>query len=324
MVFVGVPIDLERFNRLVTQWDVIKMRLVETLGKQYGVYNEEGSFSEKRFVRYLNERGYGWPVHESGRPDLRERTFKTMAQLHPELEALRQLKYCLEKLKLRELSVGQDGFNRCWLAPFASRTGRNQPSNARFIFGPAVWLRDFLIQAKPDWGIAYLDWVGQEFGIAAGLSGDPAMREACESGDIYLAFGKQAGVLPTWATNQTHGLQRDQFRICVLATQYGQKYRSLSEQLNQPDLVGRENCSGFITRFIASFGIGRIIASTVICSVTSNGRFSVGRIDSRNGQKLIPFAISIFKLTERKCSAWPVVWAPKQEFRSALQFTTRS
>jgi len=240
MQFTGVAIDLERFNRLVSRWDAIEMQLIETLGKQYGVYDEEGSFSEKRFVRYLNERGYGWPVHESGRLDTKDKTFKMMAQLHPELEPLRQLKYCLEKLRLQELKVSRDGFNRCWLAPFASRTSRNQPSNSRFIFGPAVWLRDFLIQAKPGWGIAYLDWVGQEFGIAAALSNDPAMQEAYESGDIYLTFGKQAGVLPTRATNQTHGLQRDQFKICVLATQYGQKYRSLSEQINQPDIVGRE------------------------------------------------------------------------------------
>src|SRR5262249_30538018 len=208
MTFVGVPIDLERFNRLVSRWDAIEMQLIETLGKQYGVYDEEGSFSEKRFVRYLNERGYGWPVHESGRLDTKDKTFKMMAQLHPEFEPLRQLEYCRKKLKLRELSVGRDGFNRCWLAPFASRTSRNQPSNSRFIFGPAVWLRDFLIQAKPGWGIAYLDWVGQEFGIAAALSNDPAMQEAYGSGDIYLTFCERAGVGAAVETKQASGRER--------------------------------------------------------------------------------------------------------------------
>jgi hypothetical protein len=240
MEFVGVPIDLDRFNRLVGQWDALKMRLVETLGDQYGVYDEKGSFNEKRFARYLNARGWGWPVHESGRLNLRDKTFKQMAQIHPELEALRQLKYCLEKLRLRELSVGRDGFSRCWLNPYGSRTSRNQPSNSRFIFGPAVWLRDFLIQPKPGCGIAYLDWVSQEFGIAAALSGDRAMQEAYNSDDIYLAFGKQAGVLPASATVETHGRQRDQFKVAVLATQYGQKYQSLAEQIDQPDIVGRE------------------------------------------------------------------------------------
>jgi hypothetical protein len=43
------------------------------------------------------------------------------------------------------------------------------------------------------------------------------MAEAYESTDIYLTFGKQAGLVPPWATIQTHGLQRDQFKVCVLS-----------------------------------------------------------------------------------------------------------
>ena len=236
----GVPIDRGRYDRLVSRWDWIKKDLIKTLGESYGVYDEEGRFSQKRFAAYLNARDWGWPLLPSGRLDTKDKTFKMMAQLHPELEALRQLIYCLEKLHLQDIAVGKDDCARCWLAPFSSRTSRNQPSSSRFIFSPAVWIRDCLIQAKPNWAVVYIDWVGQEFGIAAALSGDPAMLEAYKSGDIYLEFGKQAGVLPAWATSQTHGLQRDQFKICVLATQYGQKYRSLAEQINQPDIVGRE------------------------------------------------------------------------------------
>jgi DNA polymerase-1 len=163
-----------------------------------------------------------------------------MAQRYPEFEPLRQLEFCLRQLKLRKITIGRDGFNRCWLNPFGSLTSRNQPSNSRFIFGTAVWLRDFLIQPKPGWGIAYIDWVGQEFGIAAALSGDEAMQAAYRSGDIYLTFGKQAGVLPAWATVETHGPQRELFKVCVLATQYGQNYRSLSEQIGQPEIVGKQ------------------------------------------------------------------------------------
>jgi hypothetical protein len=163
-----------------------------------------------------------------------------MTRRYPELEPLRQLEICLRQLRLRKLTIGRDGFNRCWLNPFGSRTSRNQPSNSCFIFGPAVWLRDFLIQPKPGWGIAYIDWVGQEFGIAAGLSGDPAMQQAYNSDDIYLAFGKQAGAIPAWATVETHPRERELFKVCVLATQYGQGYQSLSEQIGQPDIVGRE------------------------------------------------------------------------------------
>jgi hypothetical protein len=240
MQFTGVPIDLERFNRLADGWDQIENNLIDTLGKQYGVFDETGSFCEKRFTRYLNAHGWGWPVHESGRLDLKEKTFKQMARLHPELEPLRQLKYCRDQLKLRELRVSRDGWNRYWLNPFGSRTSRNQPSNAHSVFGPAVWTRDFLIQPKPGSGIVSLDWVGQEFGIMAALSNDLAMQKAYISGDIYLTFGKQAGILPAWATGQTHSAQREQLKVCVLATQYGQKYKALSEQIGQPDIVGRE------------------------------------------------------------------------------------
>lgn len=63
----------------------------------------------------------------------------------------------LSQLRLSELAVGEDGRNRCLLSAFRARTGRNQPSNSRFIFGPAVWLRG-LIQPPPGHGIAYLDW----------------------------------------------------------------------------------------------------------------------------------------------------------------------
>jgi hypothetical protein len=236
----GIPIDMDRYSRYLEREEPIKDQLVVTLGAEYGVYDAERSFSEKRFARYLAKRGWGWPVLESGRLELKNKTFKAMAEIHPELEPLRQLRYTLDDLKLNELVMGKDGFNRCWLNPFGGRTGRNQPSNSGFIFGPAVWLRDFLIQAKPGWGLAYIDWVGQEFGIAAGLSRDPLMLEAYQSADIYVAFGRQAQRLPTETDEQMPPTKREQFKVCVLSTQYGSGYRSLSERIDQPDIVGRE------------------------------------------------------------------------------------
>ena len=95
-------------------------------------------------------------------------------------------------MRLSDLAVGADGRNRTILSAFRARTGRNQPSNTKFIFGPSAWLRG-LIQPPTGSGVAYIDWAQQEFGIAAALSGDPLMMEAYRSGDPYLAFAKQAG-----------------------------------------------------------------------------------------------------------------------------------
>src|SRR6476659_9940813 len=122
-----------------------------------------------------------------------------MARAHPAVASLRELRSALSDLRLNDLAVGGDGRNRTILSAFRARTGRNQPSNSRFIFGPAVWLRS-LIKPPPGHAVAYVDWSQQEFGIAAALSGDHNMQAAYQSGDPYLAFAKQAGAVPADAT----------------------------------------------------------------------------------------------------------------------------
>ena len=91
-----------------------------------------------------------------------------------------------------------------------------------------------LIRPNPGFGIAYIDWSQQEFGIAAALSGDPLMQEAYLSGDPYLAFAKQAGAVPSDATKKTHKAEREQFKACVLAVQYGMGAESLAVRIGQP------------------------------------------------------------------------------------------
>jgi DNA polymerase I len=122
-----------------------------------------------------------------------------MAKAHPLISPLRELRSALSDLRLNDLQVGDDGRNRALLSAFRSRTGRNQPSNSKFIFGPAVWIRS-LIKPPRGHGIAYVDWSQQEFGIAAALSGDQNMQAAYLSGDPYLEFAKQAGAVPSDAT----------------------------------------------------------------------------------------------------------------------------
>jgi DNA polymerase I-like protein with 3'-5' exonuclease and polymerase domains len=161
-----------------------------------------------------------------------------MAKLHPIISPLHELRHALSEMRLNELAVGRDGCNRCILSAFRSKTSRNQPSNTKYIFGPSVWLRS-LIKPPPGWGIAYLDWVQQEFGIAAALSGDPSMMEAYQTGDSYLAFAKQAGAVPEDATKETHGAVRDQFKQCVLGVQYGIAEMSLSIRIGQLPIVAR-------------------------------------------------------------------------------------
>jgi len=145
----------------------------------------------------------------------------------------------LSELRPNDLAVGRDGRNRALLSPFQARTGRNQPSSTKFIFGPSVWIRG-LIKPPPGHGVAYIDWSQQEFGIAAALSGDAAMQAAYLSGDPYLAFAKQAHAVPADATKASHGPQRKLFKICALAVQYGMGAESLALRIGEPHIVARD------------------------------------------------------------------------------------
>jgi len=234
----GVPIDIETLALLKPRWSDVQDELVSEVDRDYGVY-EGRTFKADRFAACLSRNQIPWPLLDSGRLNLSDETFREMARAYPLLGPLRELRSSLSQMRLSDLAVGQDGRNRTILSAFRARTGRNQPSNTKFIFGPAVWLRG-LIQPPPGHGIAYIDWAQQEFGIAAALSGDPLMLEAYRSGDPYLAFAIQAGAAPANATKLTHKTVRDQFKACVLAVQYGMGAEALALRVGQPTIRARE------------------------------------------------------------------------------------
>jgi len=237
MEYAGTPIDVRTLEVLREHWDGIKADLIAQIDTRYGVY-EDGSFRAERWAAWLARNHIPWPVLESGSIDLCDQTFRQMAKAHPQVSPMRELRSALSDLRLNDLAVGHDGRNRTTLSAFRSRTGRNQPSNTHFIFGPSVWIRS-IIQPPPDHGVAYIDWSQQEFGIAAALSEDPAMMAAYLSRDPYLEFAKQAGAVPADATKYTHAAQREQFKQCVLAVQYGMESESLALRIGQAAVVAR-------------------------------------------------------------------------------------
>ena len=229
----GIPIDVPMFKHLKNRWGHIQTALVEEVDARYGVFDGT-TFKREKFADWLIASGIPWPRLESGQLDLKDDTFRSMAKAHPAIAELRELRAALGKMRLfDDLAIGPDGRNRTGIMPFRARTGRNQPSNAKFIFGPSRWLRS-LIKPEPDMAIAYIDYGQQEFGIAAALSGDMAMADAYRSGDPYLAFGKQAGAIPPDGTKASHSAERAQFKQCVLAVQYGMGAEALAARIGQP------------------------------------------------------------------------------------------
>jgi hypothetical protein len=238
MQATGTPIDTETLREIETYWVDIQDALIAQIDASYGVY-EGRTFKVKNWADYLQREGIPWPRLPTGALELTDDTFKQMARIHPKVAPMRELRSALSEMRLSNLTVGEDGRNRCLLSPFASKTGRNQPSNSRFIFGPSVWLRG-LIKPTDGFCLAYIDYSQQEFGIAAALSGDEKMMEAYQSGDPYLAFATQAGAVPPGATKQTHKPEREQFKQCVLAVQYGMGEVALAQRINQPVARARQ------------------------------------------------------------------------------------
>lgn len=279
MEWHGVPLDTVTLSQLQTNWDAIKSRLVVRVNERYGVYEPVGRtidqntrlraapppkhdpdlirraadlardsrghyspmrFSAARWNEYLERNGIPWPRTESGALALDDDTFREMAKVYPEqIGPIRESRYTLSQMRLNALAVGPDGQNRVLLSMFASKTGRNQPSNSGFIFGPSCWLRS-LIRPAPDRGLAYVDWSAQELGIAAALSGDARMKDAYASGDPYLWFGKFARLVPADATKKTHGADRDRFKIVMLGVLYGLSETGLARKLDLTPAHGRE------------------------------------------------------------------------------------
>jgi DNA polymerase I len=237
MEFAGVPIDTAVLGLLRERWTAIQDDLIRAVD-EHGIYDDR-TFKLERWAHFLAAHNIPWPVLDSGQLDLGDDAFRQAAKTYPLVAPYRELRSALSDLRLNDLAVGEDGRNRTILSAFRSRTGRNQPSNSKYIFGPSVWLRG-LIKPPPGHGIAYVDWQQQEFGIAAALSGDVAMQAAYKTGDPYLAFAKQAGAIPQDATKETHTTQRELFKVCALAVQYGMEAESLALRIAQPPVVARD------------------------------------------------------------------------------------
>src|SRR5262249_49845299 len=151
------------------QWNAIKCDLV-TEKDRFGIFEIIGGvphWRKQRFADCIRRSQWAWPTLGSGVYDESDDAFKQMEGRYPEVKELRQLRYTLSKLKLNALQVGRDGRNRAApLGAYGTKTARNAPSNSKFVFGPAKWLR-FLIAPPPGRALVHRDFCQQEVRIAA-------------------------------------------------------------------------------------------------------------------------------------------------------------
>src|SRR5262245_6198297 len=226
----GIPTDGPTLARLRRHWHGMQVDLVTELDQPFGCYEIEDGVAhwrKERFADYVRRNRMSWPRHASGALDETDQTFRQMAGRYPQIEPLRELRYSLSKLRLNDLAVGNDGRNRTSLWAYGTKTARNAPSNSKYIFGPAKWLR-FLITPPAGRVLVHRDYCQQEVRIAAVLSGDVALLLVCESGDVYLGIAEQLGFLSESMSEGERKAVRALFKIVVLGIQYGMGARSLA------------------------------------------------------------------------------------------------
>ena len=224
----GVPIDARLLRAVDQEWRTVKKQLVAEVDQGYGVYHGL-TFKTDLFSRWLRRNNIPWRRLKSGLLDLSDDTFKIQEQAWPILGPLRQLRQSLGQIRFDGLRVGYDGRTRTSLRPFGSITGRNQPSTTKFAFGPAKWTRGF-IRPPEGYGIAYIDFSSQEIGLAAGLSQDERLISAYNEDDPYIAFAKDAKLVPADATKHSHPTIRDRCKAVVLGQNYGMGAQSIAMQ----------------------------------------------------------------------------------------------
>jgi DNA polymerase I len=324
----GIPIDTELLGRLRRHWVGVQDEIIADVNRRYGDCGvfEGRTFKYNRFADWLARNEIPWPrLNETGRLDLRDGTIRSMAKgSHGQLIApIHELRSTLADLRLESLRVGRDGRNRTMLSVFRAVTGRNQPSNSEFVFGPARWIRG-LVKPPPGCGIAYIDWSQQEIGIAAALSGDTALQQAYLSGDAYWGFAKDAGAVPLDANAKDHKGVRNQYKQTMLGIQYGQEAFGIASRIG---------CSEFKARILLE-DHKRLYRqfwrwSDAAVHFASQNNFIptvFGWVERSNRSNLISTraacAITRCRETVPRCCGWRVVSPLSAVLRSVLPSTT--
>ena len=231
----GIPLNPEQWERFVERWPEIKDDFIRD-NDELGLLLPSGEISRAALTDFLIEHDYEWPARPTsdGSLDVSDKTLERASELIPELESVRQVKKLVKALQSaaenpdKGLQVGADFRTRNFFAPFSTITSRNAPS--AFIFSASKALRH-LIQPRPGYALASLDWKSQEFIIAGALSGDKAMIKDYYSGDVYVAFAIRVGMVPEGGNAETHPIERQIAKGLVLGLGYGMSEIGLAARL---------------------------------------------------------------------------------------------
>lgn len=249
MVSTGYPVNMHKVKGFISHIPQILDEVINDCvaalpgsflrDKKTGFYVRK----EKAIREWISAQNYtNWKVTEGGELSLSKKAFADWFNSNSEGFGGAFYKYLKTKESLNGFLpggkkkftdyVGSDSRVRPYFGIYGSQTSRSQPGATAFIPLKSHWMRNF-IEPTGLSAIVGIDYSSQEFLIAAIVSQDQAMIEAYESGDVYLAFAKKAGIVPESATKATHKRERDVCKSFVLGISYEMGAASLARKMSQ-------------------------------------------------------------------------------------------
>jgi hypothetical protein len=221
------PIDVTLYREAKQHAPTIVTKMRHDLNRKLGVeVYFAGVFKRRTMLQLMRQHNIPIPIDpKTGKESCATKLIKPMIETYPPLKVFYEYKRMIDAIKNLKLEIGSDDRARCWLNPFGTKTGRNNPSTNRELLGLPHTMRSFM-KPGPGMAIAQVDIGNEEIGIAAALSGDPVLMEDYRSGDPYLRFAADAlGVIKP--TKQ----QRQVYKSCVLGQIYGVGASTLARNL---------------------------------------------------------------------------------------------
>jgi DNA polymerase I len=213
----------------------LKQKLISDIRVDYPIYDDNFVLKDGLLAQFLEDKGIPAPRTPTGKPSSSADALGTVARNYPVLAPLNEALHTQRQLRDFSLPAGSDCRLRAWFAPFMTITSRAAPPTNAYFYNLPAWMRATL-QPPPGYAVAYLDYSGMEFGIAASCSGDPNKIKFYQSGDPYIATAIAAGALPMGATKSSHRYERDLYKTGVLACLYGIGISSLALRLKRSEL----------------------------------------------------------------------------------------
>ena len=231
----GIPVDNKLIEEFNEYWPDVKNSVIQRVNKKLNLWDEDSKFSNEKFEKLVRRIGLfdDWPRTPKGKLQIRSETLELFADTFDEIKEVKRIFNLLSSAKLAEYIISEDGRLRPYsgFKMFGTHTGRCAPSS-KWIFGTAKWGRNFM---KPSYrsALVYLDYRSEEPFVAARLSGDKKLMDAYNTGDVYLATAKLAGLADDNATKETHGEVRVVFKVLSLAVFYMMGKRSVAKKLKK-------------------------------------------------------------------------------------------